>query len=118
MPDIVFLNLSVEEFPNRENDLPEGLVKLIENPTVRLNWVDGPNKKTMKKVFPILPFLDDDDIIIYMDDDILVQPGFVRSRVDDFLRNECKHPISGGKSSGRTYGICTEMTGVLFNSSS
>ena len=68
------------------------------NETFKINWVPGPNVKTMKKVFPILPYLDDDDIIIYMDDDILLPSGFIQSRLSDFSRNGMAHPISGGAS--------------------
>lgn len=75
--------------------MPKDLVQLSkDNPTFKINWVEGPNTKTMKKVFPILPLLDDDDIIIYMDDDFILPKGFVQSRVDDFIKHGCKHAIS------------------------
>lgn len=94
-PDIVFLNLSEEEFPNKEANLPLDLVKLSRvEPTFQINWVSGPNTKTMKKVFPILPLIEDDDIVIYMDDDFLLPREFVKSRVDDFINHGCKHAIS------------------------
>lgn len=39
IPDIVFLNLSIEEFPNRLNDLPKDLVELsLKNPKVKIGW--------------------------------------------------------------------------------
>ena len=65
-----------------------------DDPTFTINWVPGPNTKTMKKVFPILPLLDDDDIIIYMDDDFILPSEFVQSRVDDFIGHGCNHAIS------------------------
>lgn len=72
-PDLVFLNLSVVEFPKREQELPSELVKLSKDePTFKINWVPGPNTKSMKKVFPMLKYVDDDDIIIYLDDDVVV----------------------------------------------
>ena len=38
-PDIVFLNLSLEEFPNRLKDLPKDLVELsLKNPKVKIGW--------------------------------------------------------------------------------
>ena len=38
-PDIVFLNLSLEEFPNRLRDLPKDLVELsLKNPKVKIGW--------------------------------------------------------------------------------
>ena len=64
-PDTIFLNLSVEEFPNKWNDLPYELIDLSQkNPIVKINWVYGTNTKSMKKVFPILQYIEDDDIII------------------------------------------------------
>jgi hypothetical protein len=57
---------------NKEQDLPKDLVQLSnEHQMFKINWVKGPNTKTMKKVFPVLKFLDDDDIIIYTDDDLI-----------------------------------------------
>ena len=43
-----------------------------DEPTFKINWVPGPNTKSMKKVFPMLKYVDDDDIIIYLDDDVVV----------------------------------------------
>ena len=74
----MFLNLSVSEFPKKELELPTGLVQLSKkDPTFRINWVPGPNTKTMKKVFPILPLVEDDDLLIYIDDDFLLPSGFI-----------------------------------------
>ena len=52
---------------------------------VILNWVED-NTKSMKKVFPVLPYLEDDDIIIPCDDDMLLPK--------DFRDNNCEHPIT------------------------
>ena len=77
-PDILFLNLSEAEFPSKEADLPRELVQLSkDDSTFRINWVPGPNTKTMKKIFPVLPLVDDDDLLIYIDDDFLLPRGFV-----------------------------------------
>lgn len=81
-PDIVFLNLSLEEFPNRLKDLPKDLVELsLKNPIVKIHWVPGPNTKTMKKVFPILKYLDDDDVILPIDDDVNYPLNYIKSRL-------------------------------------
>lgn len=91
----MFLNLSEEEFISSGKVIPTELLALSKKyPTFKINWVPGKNTKTMKKVFPILPLLDDDDIIIYMDDDFIMPKGFVKSRVDDFIKHGCKHAIS------------------------
>ena len=84
-PDRLYLNLSVEEFQNKELDIPKGLVDYFNNnDRLILNWVDGKNTKSMKKVFPILEYLDDDDIIINLDDDALLPNNFIESRYNDF----------------------------------
>lgn len=72
VPDKIYLSLSVEEFPNKEHDLPGELMNVVRlsDGTVQLNWVDGPNMKPWKKVFPVLKFLEDNDLIILADDDL------------------------------------------------
>ena len=42
MPDYIELNLSLDEFPNKEFDLPIELTNLVsQNKNVEINWVDG-----------------------------------------------------------------------------
>lgn len=82
-PDRVYLNLSKEEFSGIE--LPQDLVNYFNSDDrLIINWVDGPNTKAMKKVFPILDYLQNDDIIIDADDDILFPKDFIESRLSDF----------------------------------
>jgi hypothetical protein len=95
-PDRLYLNLSLTEFHGIE--LPEDLVEYFNSDErLIINWVDGENTKSMKKVFPILEFLDDDDIIINIDDDALFPNNFIKSRCDDFkIKNapitSCNNP--------------------------
>ena len=99
LPDVVYLNLSVQEFPNRENNLPQDLVKFIkDNPIIKINWVEGENTKSMKKIFPILKYLEDDDIIMCIDDDMLLPYDILESRLDDFYRYNGKFGIAGFKT--------------------
>ena len=65
---------------------------------VVLNWVDT-NWKSFKKVFPVLPYLEDDDIIIDIDDDMLLPKDFIESRMKDFKDNGCKYPITSNLNS-------------------
>lgn len=82
-PDRVYLNLSKTEFADIE--LPKGLEDYFNSDDrLVINWVDGPNTKAMKKIFPILDYLQDDDIIIDGDDDILFPEDFIESRLSDF----------------------------------
>lgn len=96
-PDLVFLNLSIEEFPKREAELPIDLLMLSKtHPEFKIYWVPGPNVKTMKKVFPILPFLDDDDIIIIVDDDLILPRDLVELRLREFGEHGERFAISAG----------------------
>ena len=53
-PDIIQINLSLEEFPNREMDLPEELVFLAQNEKkIDIEWVPG-NDGVFKKIIPTL----------------------------------------------------------------
>ena len=64
---------------------------------VILNWVED-NYKSMKKVFPILPYLEDEDVIIDIDDDMILPRDFIESRMNDFKKYGCKYPISSNTS--------------------
>lgn len=97
-PDRVYLNLSKSEFVNIE--LPKDLVAYFESDErLIINWVEGENTKTMKKVFPILQYLDDDDIIITADDDIIFPNDLIESRIKDFNAFDRKYSITSNKCS-------------------
>ena len=102
-PDRVYLNLSQTEFEGIE--LPKDLVDYFNSdPTPIINWVSGPNTKSMKKVFPILEYLQDDDIIIDADDDILFPNDLIVSRLNDFNRNGRKFSISSNQHTSVGFG--------------
>ena len=92
-PDRVYLNLSKTEFNGIE--LPKDLVDYFNSDKrLIINWVDGPNTKSFKKVFPILEYLQDDDIIIDADDDILFPKDLIESRLSDFENTGRRYCIS------------------------
>lgn len=96
-PDRVYLNLSISEFKGIE--LPKDLVNYFNSDNrLIINWVDGENTKPMKKVFPILKYLDDEDIIIDADDDILFPKDLIESRINDFRKHKQKYSICSSKS--------------------
>ena len=105
-PDRLYLNLSTEEFPNKELDLPKELCDYFNSDSrLIFNWVEGENTKTMKKVFPSLKYLNDDDIIINADDDILFPKDLIESRLKDFNDfgkkysiTSCVNPIGAFKN--------------------
>ena len=96
-PDRLYLNLSKTEFDGIE--LPKDLVEYFDtDERLVINWVEGENTKSMKKVFPILEYLDDDDIIIDADDDILFPIDLIESRLKDFEKYGGKYPITSNTS--------------------
>lgn len=98
VPDRIYLTLSHLEFPNYEQSLPIDLYRLIMTSNkVILNWVED-NYKSMKKVFPILPYLEDEDVIIDIDDDMILPKDFIESRIRDFKNYGCKYPITSNLS--------------------
>lgn len=85
-PDRLFLNLSVEEFPNKHDDLPVDLQLFIKanSSKMTINWIDGPNTRTFKKLVPVLQYISDDDLIITADDDFVFPVDLIESRLEDF----------------------------------
>ena len=81
-----------------EQDLPGKILDIVSacHGKVRINWVDGPNTKPWKKVFPILKYLDDDDLILLLDDDVEVQYNLIETRVREFDENCGRFAITGG----------------------
>ena len=112
LPNTVYLNLSKTEFDGI--DLPADLLTFINKyPFIKINWVDGPNTRPFKKIFPILRFLNDDDIIINIDDDMILPKTFIESRLADFkYYRTC---ISGiqNKINGYANGLLPEVRHYL-----
>lgn len=97
-PDRVYLTLSSDEFSRKNEELPKNLVELSKtNKAFIINWVKE-NTKPMKKVFPILQYLNDDDFIINCDDDMDFPNDFIECRLNEFISNGCVNPISGGNN--------------------
>jgi len=95
-PDRVYLNLSQTEFSG--TPLPKDLVDYFNSDKrLIINWVKGPNTKAMKKIFPILDYLQDEDIIIDADDDILFPKDLIESRIKDFEKYGRHYSISSNQ---------------------
>lgn len=95
-PDRVYLNLSQTEFSG--TPLPKDLVDYFNSDKrLVINWVKGPNTKAMKKIFPILDYLQDEDIIIDADDDILFPKDLIESRIKDFEKYGRQYSISSNQ---------------------
>lgn len=113
IPDKIYLNLSIEEFPGKEKDIPKVILDYEKNNiNFIVNWVDGPNIKPFKKIFPILKYCRYNDIIISVDDDMILPDDFVQSRLDDYEKSG--QPITSAISFDRKL-LCKKINaGSLF----
>lgn len=87
-PDVIYLNLSSDEFKNMYDELPEELLELYNTKQIIINWVEE-DTKVFKKVLPILQYLNDDDIIIQVDDDIVYPENIIETLLSDFETYKC-----------------------------
>lgn len=73
-PDVFYLWLAIEEFPNKEKDLPEDLLAIIDAFNVQLRWVEK-NTYCHKRwnVFPEHM----QDLVIAIDDDVIYSPVLI-----------------------------------------
>ncbi len=74
-PDKIILQLSEDEFPNKEGDLPENLLSLREKGLI-INWNKG-NTRSYKKLIPTLKQYPN-DIIITVDDDFIYDKNLIK----------------------------------------
>lgn len=92
VPDKIVCNLSTDEFPLREMELPKSLLELRDNTVFEINWVKE-NTKAFKKFIPILKKYPN-DVIITIDDDFLYPNDFIETFYKRHL--EKPHtPLSG-----------------------
>ena len=82
-PDMVVLWLGADEFPNREKDLPNSLLKLCDN-GLTIKWC-----KDIKSYTKLIPALKEysDDIIITVDDDVFYMRDVVEKLYNAYLKN-------------------------------
>ena len=79
-PDKIVINLSSEEFPDKEKEIPAEVLEYINkhNDTIIINWVDGKNIKSWKKTIPTFKLFPN-DCIICIDDDLLYKETFIET---------------------------------------
>lgn len=92
-PDKIILNLSTDEFVNKEKDLPEELVKK-QSDIFEINWVKE-NTKVYKKVLPIFDRFPN-DAIISIDDDIDYPLNCIQIMYSYYISNNRNYPVTSG----------------------
>ena len=79
-PTIIVLNLSEEEFPGKEKDLPSTINELVEKGRIEIIWTPG-NLKEFKKFIPTMKKYPN-DAIITIDDDYIYPDDFIETFVN------------------------------------
>jgi len=94
-PHKIILNLSSEEFPQKEQELPNEVIRFFEehNDICEIHWVDGPNYKNWKKTLPTLKRYPN-DCIVNIDDDFIYPNDMIETLWKSHLDNP-NNPISG-----------------------
>ncbi len=82
-PDKLILWLAEEQFPNKENDLPEDLLRLREF-GLTIGWCK--DLRSYKKLLPTLKEYPKDIIITY-DDDIYYEKDSIKKLYEEYLKN-------------------------------
>ena len=101
-PDLIEINLSLIEFPNKENSLPTELISFIhENKNIEINWVKN-NTGVFKKIIPtIKKFYGMDYYLLSVDDDFLYRKDYI-SKMINYLEkyNSDSFCLAGNKIIG------------------
>lgn len=84
MPDLIELNLSLEEFPEKEKNLPEELIDLIKNNSqIEINWIEG-NDGVFKKIIPTLKkFYGEEYYLLSVDDDWIYREDYISLMIEN-----------------------------------
>lgn len=108
-PQQIILTLSLEEFPNKERDLPPDLVKQQGDDFV-IRWVEG-NSRTFKKLEPLF-YLPANDWLAIVDDDVNYPRDFLAMMLNSVIGDA---PVTGShfKSTYQGYGNILSANGAF-----
>lgn len=99
-PDKIICNLAIEEFPNKEKDLPEELLLLTENTCFEIYWVKR-NTFVFKKFIPTLKrFYNSDYFLFTVDDDELYDKTYIETGINALKNNKAAVIACRGNESG------------------
>lgn len=89
-PDKIILNLSSDEFPKKEQELPKCVLDKI-NDIFEIFWIKE-NVKVYKKIIPSLIRFPH-DVVIAIDDDIEYPKDYIETLYNEYLKHDKKNPI-------------------------
>ncbi len=104
-PDAVILWLTEEEFPDKENSLPDEVLALREN-GLSIQWTN--NMRAYTKLVPALRAFPQ-SVIVTADDDIFYPPNWLKRLHADYVKNDRKTLIYAH----RAHRIALEANGEL-----
>ncbi|KAG4095510.1 hypothetical protein H8356DRAFT_1687563 [Neocallimastix lanati (nom. inval.)] len=94
LPSKIILNLSEEEFPNKENELPEELVQEVKrNELFEIFWIKE-NTTVFKKIIPTMNRFPN-DLVLSIDDDIEYPNFYIEEMYKTYLKYNKLFPIVG-----------------------
>jgi len=97
MPSRILVNLCTEDFPAKEEDLPQELRTIIDsNDIIELYWTDD-NTKAWKKHLHALEVATDDDLIMSIDDDHIYPSDYIEKMYVSYLYYGKEFPITLNK---------------------
>jgi len=97
LPNKICINLTIEEFPNYEKDLPTVLIDTINQykSIIEINWIVN-NTKVWKKLIPTLCKYRH-AVVISIDDDWKYPNDIIETLYNDYCKYDKKYPITGNK---------------------
>lgn len=114
----IVLVLSEEEFPNKENDLPIELKKLISNKLIEILWTPNNYKTCKKLIFTVEKYADKKIPIITADDDCLYITNYAQelyNRYKQFNNYVIRYNMYNVKSSWQySQGPSTLYNPIIF----
>ena len=78
-PDFIYLWLSIDEFPNKEDDLPEDLINICNAFRIEIKWIKS-NEYCFKRWYTCLDHYS--DIVISIDDDVYYDKTLIARSID------------------------------------
>ena len=104
-PDKVILWLAASQFPNRDEDLPKELLKLVSEKGLEILWCDDDLKPHKKYYYAFQNY--PDALIVTIDDDILYPPH----RIENLYLSYLLHPYA--VSAARAHLIAISEAGTI-----
>lgn len=94
-PDYVELNLAVENFRNRDRDLPEELVELTKSGDITINWVEK-DTNVFKKISPVVrKYYGSEYVLFSIDDDAEYGDRYIERMLEMLGDNDAYCPYGG-----------------------